>query len=99
MQARTKKEVIGMTKSGETHVLAAFDGTGWSLMNSNWWFKPCNTIADVGHIYELIGSQRVSFPCTSCLYHCWLSDTESSSRKDSFFFSFFFYARNTFSDP
>ncbi|KAK6277700.1 hypothetical protein POUND7_018023 [Theobroma cacao] len=36
---QSKKEVIGVTTSGERHVLAEASGTGWSLMNSNWRFR------------------------------------------------------------
>ncbi|CAK7347306.1 unnamed protein product [Dovyalis caffra] len=54
-----KKEVIGMTRNGERHVLAEFAGTGWSLMNSNWWFQPYQKITDASQIFELTGSQKV----------------------------------------
>lgn len=55
----SKKEVIGTTSSGETGVLAEFTGRGWSLMNSGWWFQLHKKFNDSGHVFELIGSQRV----------------------------------------
>ena len=48
-----------MTSSGERLVLAEFAGTGWSLMNSSWWFQPHEIITDASRIFELTGSHKV----------------------------------------
>ncbi|XP_022765938.1 glycine-rich domain-containing protein 1-like [Durio zibethinus] len=34
---QSRKEAIGVTPFGETHVLPESAGTGWFLMNSHWW--------------------------------------------------------------
>ncbi|KAJ6685706.1 hypothetical protein OIU79_015678 [Salix purpurea] len=58
-----KREVIGMTSSGETLVLAEFAGTGWSLMNSSWWFQPREKNTCATRIFELTGSHKaIVFP-------------------------------------
>ncbi|XP_057999053.1 glycine-rich domain-containing protein 2-like [Hevea brasiliensis] len=56
-----EKEVVGMTTSGETHVLAEFSGTGWSLLNSSWRFQLQDELNNVGRIYELTGFRKFVF--------------------------------------
>ncbi|KAF5947176.1 hypothetical protein HYC85_013133 [Camellia sinensis] len=55
-----KKEVIGMTGSGETRVLAEFIGQGWSLMNSHWFFQLRKTVSKEDPILDLTGSRKVT---------------------------------------
>ncbi|CAL5348940.1 unnamed protein product [Camellia sinensis] len=55
-----KTEVIGMTGSGETRVLAEFIGQGWSLMNSQWFFQLQKTVSKEDPILDLTGSRKVT---------------------------------------
>lgn len=56
-----KREVIGMTASGETFVLAEFSETAWSLMNSNWLLQLQSKFSsEKEKIFELSGSRKVS---------------------------------------
>ncbi|XP_065873751.1 glycine-rich domain-containing protein 1 [Euphorbia lathyris] len=54
-----KKQVIGATKSGETHALAEFVGTQWSLMDSQWSLQLKAKSNEVGHLFEHIGSRMI----------------------------------------
>ncbi|WCJ32038.1 hypothetical protein M5689_013483 [Euphorbia peplus] len=54
-----KKQVIGATKSGETHTLAEFLGTQWSLMDSEWSLKLKEKSNEVGHLFQQIGSGMI----------------------------------------
>lgn len=56
----SKKEVIGIVKSGENQVLAEFDGKGWSLMNSNWSLQLQKELSEDGHVFELKGIKKAS---------------------------------------
>ncbi|KAM1074962.1 hypothetical protein TB2_019458 [Malus domestica] len=62
-ETRTKhlpgKDVIGITPSGATHVLAEFVGTGWSLMNNDWFFQLRDKFDEEDPSFELIGNRRV----------------------------------------
>lgn len=49
-----------MTASGETHVLAVYDGKMWSLINSNWSLELRKEFKEDGPIFELTGIQKVS---------------------------------------
>ncbi|KAG6648661.1 hypothetical protein CIPAW_07G161800 [Carya illinoinensis] len=55
----SNKEVTGMAASGETHVLAEFDGKMWSLINANWLLQLQKELNEDGHIFELTGIQKV----------------------------------------
>lgn len=58
-----RKEVIGITESGETRTLAKFLGAEWSLMDSQWSAQlPKNTNIE-GHFFELMGHRMVSIFC------------------------------------
>ena len=54
-----KKEVIGRTASSKAHVLADFNGTMWSLMNSEWLLQIKKTNDDDKHVLELRGPRKV----------------------------------------
>ncbi|XP_004299821.1 PREDICTED: uncharacterized protein LOC101299090 isoform X1 [Fragaria vesca subsp. vesca] len=54
-----KKEVIGTTPQGESHMLAEFVGTGWSLMNGDWFFRLPNKLDEEDHIFEIVGNRKV----------------------------------------
>ncbi|KAF8406138.1 hypothetical protein HHK36_008218 [Tetracentron sinense] len=59
----SKKEVIGIIGSGETHVLAEFVGTRWTLMDSHWSFQRQKKSSEDGHIFEVTGNRMVKlFP-------------------------------------
>ena len=53
------KEVIGITKSGETRTLAEFVGSGWSLLNSQWSLHPCKNSGGNCRVFELVGNKMV----------------------------------------
>ncbi|KAJ7965859.1 Glycine-rich domain-containing protein [Quillaja saponaria] len=54
-----KKEVIDITASGEALVIAEFNGSGWSLMNSDRLFQLQKKIGEDGQTFELIGASKV----------------------------------------
>lgn len=54
-----RKEVIGITTSGETLTLAEAAGTGWSLMDSQWSLCLQKKSSLDGHLFELMGSRMV----------------------------------------
>ncbi|XWS21367.1 hypothetical protein CRYUN_Cryun30bG0049500 [Craigia yunnanensis] len=56
---QSKKEVIGVTTSGETHVLAESSGRGWFLMNSHWWFQVQKKFNEDGHAFGFKGNRKV----------------------------------------
>lgn len=62
-----RKEVIGITLSGETRTLAEFVGTGWSLMDSRWSLHLQKKSGDDGHLFELMGSRKVCISSGSSL--------------------------------
>jgi hypothetical protein len=64
-----RKEVIGITFSGETRTLAEFVGTGWSLMDSHWSLHLQKKSGDDGHLFELMGSRKVFISSGSSLPH------------------------------
>lgn len=63
----SKKEVIGIVKSGENQVLAEFGGKGWSLMNSNWSLQLQKELSEDSHVFELTGIKKVSIHATPSL--------------------------------
>ncbi|XP_030974427.1 glycine-rich domain-containing protein 1 [Quercus lobata] len=69
-----RKEVIGITTSGETLTLAEAAGTGWSLMDSQWSLYLQKKSSLDGHLFELMGSRMVKiFPGRKLEYepkHC-----------------------------
>lgn len=56
-----KKQVIGVTESGETITLAEMVETGWSVMDCCWSLKKKSS--KEGHLFELLGNRMV------CIYH------------------------------
>ncbi|KAL0461918.1 UNVERIFIED_CONTAM: Glycine-rich domain-containing protein 2 [Sesamum latifolium] len=54
-----RKEVVGITESGEKCTLAEFAESKWSLVNSPWSLRFPITNNDDGHLLELIGPQTV----------------------------------------
>lgn len=60
-----KKEVIGITESGEMRTLAKLVGTEWSFVDSSWSVQ-IFTDADIGvPFFELTGQHTVR---TSCFF-------------------------------
>ncbi|XP_059644981.1 glycine-rich domain-containing protein 1 [Cornus florida] len=55
----SRKEVIGITKSGETCTLAEFVGTEWSLIDSQWSLQLQENFNKDGHLFELMGPRMV----------------------------------------
>ncbi|XP_059629772.1 glycine-rich domain-containing protein 1-like [Cornus florida] len=55
----SKKEVIGMTGSGETRVLAEFVGEGWLLMGSQWFFQLQKKVSEEDYMFGLIGNRKM----------------------------------------
>ena len=54
-----KKEVIGITESGETRTLAKLVGTKWSLIDSSWSVRILTSV-DIGvPFFELTGHRTV----------------------------------------
>ncbi|XP_021275382.1 glycine-rich domain-containing protein 1-like [Herrania umbratica] len=53
------KQVIGTTKHGETHALAEFVGTRWSLMDSQWVLQHSAEVSENGHLFDLKGNRMV----------------------------------------
>ncbi|KAK9285971.1 hypothetical protein L1049_025173 [Liquidambar formosana] len=53
------KDVIGVTKSGETRTLAEFVGTTWSLVDSHWTLQLQKKSSEDGHLFELMGNKVV----------------------------------------
>lgn len=56
----SRKEVIGVSKSGGTHRCAEFTGSEWLLIDSHWSIKLPRKADEDGCILELIGNQNVS---------------------------------------
>ncbi|KAK6923876.1 Glycine-rich domain-containing protein-like, partial [Dillenia turbinata] len=54
-----KKEVIGVTTTGQLQTLAECKEDGWSLMNSLWSFQLLKKSSKDGSIFELIGNKMV----------------------------------------
>ncbi|CAK9150613.1 unnamed protein product [Ilex paraguariensis] len=69
-----KKEVIGLTKSDESRIVAEFDGIEWSFIDSQWSLKLERNVNKDGSIFELIGHRIVKlFPGRKLEYelkHC-----------------------------
>lgn len=68
-----RKEVIGITESGEAHTLAEFEGTEWSLIDSQWSLQLQKISNKDGHLFELTGHRMVKlFPGRKLEYeqHC-----------------------------
>uniref|UniRef100_A0A5B7BIP7 Glycine-rich domain-containing protein 1 n=1 Tax=Davidia involucrata TaxID=16924 RepID=A0A5B7BIP7_DAVIN len=69
-----RREVIGITQSGETHTLAEFVGTEWSLIDSQWSLQLQKKFNKDGHLFELMGPQMLKlFPGRKLEYepkHC-----------------------------
>ncbi|EOX91856.1 Uncharacterized protein TCM_000919 [Theobroma cacao] len=55
----SRKQVIGTTKHGETHALAEFVGTRWSLMDSQWVLQHSEEVSEHGHLFDLKGNRMV----------------------------------------
>ncbi|KAK2981710.1 hypothetical protein RJ640_005962 [Escallonia rubra] len=56
----SKKEVIGMTRSGETCVLADFIRERWFLMGSQWFSQLQRKDNKEHHIFELVGGKKMT---------------------------------------
>ncbi|KAK3031290.1 hypothetical protein RJ639_035590 [Escallonia herrerae] len=56
----SKKEVIGMTGSGETCVLADFIRERWFLMGSQWFSQLQRKDSEEHHIFELVGGKKMT---------------------------------------
>ena len=57
----SRKEVVGITKYGEEHILAEFISTAWSLMDSQWSLQLQKIPNKDGHLFELTGCRTVSY--------------------------------------
>ncbi|XWS29628.1 hypothetical protein CRYUN_Cryun24cG0045700 [Craigia yunnanensis] len=55
----SRKHVIGITKCGETHAVAEFLGTHWSLMDSQWVLQHSEEVSENGHLFDLEGNRMV----------------------------------------
>lgn len=55
----SRKQVIGMTESGETHTVAELIGTCWSLLSSRWFLKCNNNAGADDHLYEIISGNKM----------------------------------------
>ncbi|GMI67977.1 GLYCINE RICH DOMAIN PROTEIN 2 [Hibiscus trionum] len=55
----SRKQVIGITKHGETHTVAEFLGTHWSLMNSQWVLQHSDKDSENGPLFDLNGNRMV----------------------------------------
>uniref|UniRef100_A0A2P2LCG4 Glycine-rich domain-containing protein 1 n=1 Tax=Rhizophora mucronata TaxID=61149 RepID=A0A2P2LCG4_RHIMU len=64
-QGIAKKDVIGLTESGDTHTLAEFRGAKWSLMNSQWCLQRTKKFSEYDHLFELVGHRMVALCCLS----------------------------------
>ncbi|XP_050204673.1 glycine-rich domain-containing protein 1 [Mercurialis annua] len=56
-----KKQVIGSMKSDETHKLAEFVGSCWSLLDSQWYLQLTAKTSKDSHVFELMGSKMIKF--------------------------------------
>ncbi|OMP01665.1 hypothetical protein COLO4_11678 [Corchorus olitorius] len=54
-----RKQVIGITKDGETHTLAEFVGARWCLMDSKWILQHSEEVSENGHLFDLKGNRMV----------------------------------------
>lgn len=54
-----QKEVIGISKSGETHSLAELVGKEWLLLDSHWSLQLQTCSGDEGYLLELVGGSRI----------------------------------------
>ncbi|MBA0760976.1 hypothetical protein Gotri_023685 [Gossypium trilobum] len=54
----SSKQVIGITKHGETHTVAEFLGTHWNLMNAQWVLHNAE-VGENGHLFDLKGNRTV----------------------------------------
>lgn len=54
----SSKQVIGITKHGETHTVAEFLGTHWYLMNAQWVLHNAE-VGESGHLFDLKGDRTV----------------------------------------
>ncbi|XP_038997497.1 glycine-rich domain-containing protein 2-like isoform X4 [Hibiscus syriacus] len=55
----SRKQVIGISKHGETLTVAEFLGTHWSLMNSQWVLQHSDEADENGHLFDLKGNRMV----------------------------------------
>ena len=67
----SRKQVIGVTESGDTHPYAEMVGTGWSLLDSRWLLQLKKKSSNEGHHFDLIGNKMVCIchPFFSTLCH------------------------------
>lgn len=55
-----RKEVIGISRSGEVHSLAELVGEEWLLLDAQWSLQLQTSSSDDGHLFELAGHRNVS---------------------------------------
>ncbi|XP_048131223.1 glycine-rich domain-containing protein 2-like isoform X2 [Rhodamnia argentea] len=53
------RELIRTAGDGKTHLLAELQGTGWSLMNSTWFFHLEGDSSGDSHVFKLTGDRQV----------------------------------------
>ncbi|XP_019088284.1 PREDICTED: glycine-rich domain-containing protein 2-like isoform X2 [Camelina sativa] len=56
-----RRQVIGVKECGETYVLAEYDGSFWSLLDSKWSLKQTSDPTKDGPMFELSGTRMVKF--------------------------------------
>ncbi|KAF3682726.1 putative transcription factor bHLH93-like [Capsicum annuum] len=56
-----RKEVIGISRSGEVHSLAELVGEEWLLLDAQWSLQLQTSSSDDGHLFELAGHRNVKF--------------------------------------
>ncbi|XP_010432017.1 PREDICTED: glycine-rich domain-containing protein 2-like [Camelina sativa] len=56
-----RRQVIGVKECGETYVLAEYDGSFWSLLDSKWSLKQTSDPTKDGPMFELSGTRMVTF--------------------------------------
>ncbi|CAK9148513.1 unnamed protein product [Ilex paraguariensis] len=56
----SRKEVIGVTRSGKTCLLVELLGEGWSLMGSQWSFQLQKNASEDDIAFELMGSRKIT---------------------------------------
>nr|AWW15255.1 hypothetical protein [Leavenworthia alabamica] len=58
-----RRQVIGVKECGETYVLAEYDGSFWSLLDSKWSLKQISNGETYGPLFEISGTRMVKVYC------------------------------------
>lgn len=66
---RLPRELIRTAGDGKAYLLAELQGTGWSLMNSKWFFCLERDSSGDSHVFKLTGDRQVSIFYPSNLIH------------------------------